>query len=119
MACTFEYRAPEALLFDKHYGREIDIWALGVVFYYILTGKFLYNTSDNIDAIEEIFKIFGTPINTDWIIPYSYEAIKNLRNRNRNEAYINKVFGEYPYILSCFTYDPKLRPSTSQLLEMI
>lgn len=112
MACTFEYRSPEALLFNKHYGREIDIWALGVVFYYILTGKFLYDTNDDIKALKEIFKIFGSSLT----LPYGFPKLPIYP---RNEAYINEIFGEYPYILSCFTYDPKLRPSTSQLLEMI
>lgn len=39
---SFSYRAPELLLGTKHYGYEVDIWALGCIFYCIRTGSRLF-----------------------------------------------------------------------------
>lgn len=34
---TYEYMAPE-MIFDRSYGHEIDIWALGILLYELLHG---------------------------------------------------------------------------------
>ena len=33
------YRAPELLIGDTQYGREVDIWAIGCLYAEMLTGK--------------------------------------------------------------------------------
>jgi len=112
MACTYDYRAPEALLGDQHYNEKVDIWAVGVVFYYILTKKFIiadYNRGDDLGALNDIFKIFGTPVELD------HQYFKS-RQHPRNQTYLNKVFGQYPFILQCFIFDYNKRPSANQLL---
>jgi mitogen-activated protein kinase 1/3 len=37
---TRPYRAPEAILLDKHYNKGVDIWALGVIIYELLAFVF-------------------------------------------------------------------------------
>lgn len=34
---TYAYRPPEILLGDKNYGKNVDVWSLGCVFFYIYT----------------------------------------------------------------------------------
>jgi serine/threonine protein kinase len=120
MACTFTYRAPEALLLNRHYNYKVDIWALGVVFYYILTNKYLYNDYDNTEALNSIFKIFGTPDIQEYPELYKYQYVQYLSKYPRNFKYIDDVFGQYKQmILPCFVYDFNKRPNTTQLLDII
>lgn len=120
MAATFNYRAPEALLRSKHYNKKIDIWALGVVFYYILTnGKSIVTKYDNIGALIEIFKIFGTPNN--WSLydnSFIKRSIKDIYPNNY--AMIDQIFSIYTQMITpCFIYDPDKRPNTTQLLNIL
>ena len=55
------YRAPECLLTDGCYGAEMDIWGAGCVLFEITTLYPLFPGSDEIDQINRIHKILGTP----------------------------------------------------------
>jgi len=55
------YRAPECLLTDGHYGPEMDIWGAGCVFFEIIALHPLFPGSDEIDQINRIHKILGSP----------------------------------------------------------
>jgi RIO-like serine/threonine protein kinase len=120
MACTFTYRAPEALLLNRHYNYKVDIWALGVVFYYVLTNKYLYNDYDNVEALDSIFKIFGTPDIHEYAELYKCPYVNVFSQYPRNFKYIDEVFGQYKQmIVPCFVYDFNKRPDTTQLLNIL
>jgi cyclin-dependent kinase-like len=36
------YRAPELLVRDMHYGKAIDVWAIGCIFLELVTGRALF-----------------------------------------------------------------------------
>lgn len=55
------YRAPECLLTDGCYGPEMDIWGAGCVLFEIITLYPLFPGSDEVDQINRIHKILGTP----------------------------------------------------------
>eukprot|EP00814_Leptocylindrus_danicus_P010342 CAMPEP_0116018740 /NCGR_PEP_ID=MMETSP0321-20121206/8825_1 /TAXON_ID=163516 /ORGANISM="Leptocylindrus danicus var. danicus, Strain B650" /LENGTH=429 /DNA_ID=CAMNT_0003489185 /DNA_START=979 /DNA_END=2269 /DNA_ORIENTATION=+ len=55
------YRAPECLLTDGSYGPEMDIWGAGCVFFEIMTLYPLFPGNDEIDQINRIHNILGTP----------------------------------------------------------
>ena len=55
------YRAPECLLTDGTYGPEMDIWGAGCVFFEIMTLYPLFPGNDEIDQINRIHNIVGTP----------------------------------------------------------
>lgn len=120
MASTFPYRAPEAL-FGLNYNYKIDIWALGCVFYYIFTKKYIVmedNWNMDTDALNDIFKLFGTPTDKEW------PGIDYLINDNylsyydKKEKYLRQVFGQYyDFIMPCFILNPANRPDTIQLLK--
>lgn len=55
------YRAPECLLTDGYYGAEMDIWAAGCVLFEVIALYPLFPGSDEVDQINKIHKILGSP----------------------------------------------------------
>jgi hypothetical protein len=68
MANTINYRPPECLLFEyQRYDQKIDIWALGCVFFYIITEREFVNFffDNNKSLLIKIFNQLGTPSNKE------------------------------------------------------
>lgn len=42
MVGSLFYRAPELLMGVRKYGAEVDVWALGCIFHYMVTGNILF-----------------------------------------------------------------------------
>ncbi|CAM9192456.1 unnamed protein product, partial [Ectocarpus fasciculatus] len=55
------YRAPECLLTDGYYGPEMDLWGAGCVFFEITSLYPLFPGSNEVDQINRIHKVLGTP----------------------------------------------------------
>lgn len=55
------YRAPECLLTDGYYGPEMDIWGAGCVMFEITSLYPLFPGSNEVDQINRIHKVLGTP----------------------------------------------------------
>lgn len=55
------YRAPECLLTNGFYGPKMDIWALGCCFYELLTFSPLFPGDNELDQLDKIHEILGTP----------------------------------------------------------
>ena len=55
------YRSPECLLTDGYYNYKMDIWGLGCVFFEILTLTPLFPGDDEIDEVNKINQIMGSP----------------------------------------------------------
>ena len=55
------YRSPECLLTDGYYNYKMDIWGLGCVFFEILTLVPLFPGDDEIDEVNKINSILGSP----------------------------------------------------------
>ena len=53
------YRAPELLIGDTQYGREVDIWAIGCLYAETLTGDPLFPGESDIDQLFQITKLMG------------------------------------------------------------
>ncbi|KAJ9591982.1 hypothetical protein L9F63_001494 [Diploptera punctata] len=58
------YRAPELLVGDTKYGREVDIWAVGCLFAEMMTGDPLFPGDSDIDQLYQITKVLGQNIRT-------------------------------------------------------
>jgi len=61
------YRAPECLLTDGHYGPKMDVWGAGCVLYEIVVMKPLFPGKDEMDQINRIHKVLGSPSLKDWM----------------------------------------------------
>ena len=59
------YRAPECLLTDGYYSKEMDIWATGCVMYEVITLQPLFPGQNEIDQLDLIHQTFGTPSISD------------------------------------------------------
>ena len=55
------YRAPECLLTDGYYNYKMDIWGLGCVFFEMLTLFPLFPGDNEIDQVNKIHNILGSP----------------------------------------------------------
>jgi renal tumor antigen len=55
------YRAPECLLTDGYYGPEMDLWGTGCVMFEITSLYPLFPGSNELDQINRIHKVLGTP----------------------------------------------------------
>jgi serine/threonine protein kinase len=58
---TLAYRAPELLLNSSKYNSSIDIWSLGCILSEIILGYPLFQGESEIDQLNRIFRLFGTP----------------------------------------------------------
>lgn len=63
---TLNYRAPEILLGESFYGKEIDMWSLGCVFVELVTGRSLFKSSSDKQLLAEICHVLGTPNELTW-----------------------------------------------------
>lgn len=76
---TLWYRAPEMLLGQDYYTVAVDMWSVGCIFYELLTKKTLFAGQSEIDQIQTIFRILGTPNEQRWEGFNDLPAIKKFR----------------------------------------
>ena len=55
------YRAPECLLTNGYYDYKMDIWGIGCVFYELASLQPLFPGANELDQIEKIHGVMGTP----------------------------------------------------------
>ncbi|AGO10631.1 AaceriABR177Cp [[Ashbya] aceris (nom. inval.)] len=60
------YRAPELVLGDKNYTTAVDIWGIGCVFAEFFEKRPILQGKTDIDQGHVIFKLMGTPSDSDW-----------------------------------------------------
>lgn len=72
------YRAPEAMLTMGFYGPPVDIWAVGCIFYEILTLKPLFPGENQPDQLSKIHHVLGSP---------SKDALKRMKHLNANVVF--------------------------------
>ncbi len=63
---TTYWRAPELFLKDQNYSGAVDVWSLGVMLMDVLVGKHVLAATSEIDELEKIFQLLGTPTESDW-----------------------------------------------------
>ena len=63
---TLWYRAPEILLGQKVYSTPVDIWSVGCIFAEMAQRRPLFAGDCEIDQIFKIFRIMGTPKESNW-----------------------------------------------------
>ncbi|KAJ2490775.1 kinase subunit of RNA polymerase II carboxy-terminal domain kinase I [Coemansia sp. RSA 2050] len=119
---TLWYRPPELLLGTTLYGPEVDIWSLGCVLLELFTKKPAFQGQNDIDQLEQIFKLLGTPTPTIWDslkkLPWACYMTPNTRYENRMRLMLSsKMSASAVDLISwMLSLDPAARPSAAQCL---
>nr|POE64899.1 cyclin-dependent kinase 1 [Quercus suber] len=125
---TLWYRAPEILLGGRQYSTGVDMWSVGCIFAEMATRKPLFPGDSEIDEIFKIFKLLGTPTETEWPGVTSFPDFKESFpkwERKHDEELVNadgiKVLGEEGLNLleSLLVYDPAGRISAKQAVKLL
>ena len=117
------YRAPECLLTDGYYNYKMDIWGVGCVFYELLTLEPIFPGDDEIDQVNKINYILGSPPEDLF-----EKFVKNSAHRNEFNFEYQKGIGIHRYlnhvssdvvdlISKMLIYDPDLRPTARECLN--
>ncbi|KAM4826649.1 sperm motility kinase 3A-like isoform 1-T3 [Thomomys bottae] len=86
------FRPPEMFLRERYDACKVDVWSLGVLLYFITTGKFPFEGRD-------VIQIRSLVLNTKYVVPYYLSA--------KGQTVISQLL----------TADPKQRPNTEQIME--
>lgn len=116
------YRAPECLLTSGFYGPKMDVWALGCVFYEILTFNPLFPGDNELDQLHKIHEIIGTPSSKllgrfkHCNIDFEFQKKKPIGFHN-----LVPMLSEYgvDVLKKTLTYHPDMRLSAKKLVEHI
>ncbi len=117
------YRAPECLLTDGEYGAEVDVWGAGCVIFELIALSPLFPGSDEIDQINKIHQILGSPPPLVWM-KLKISGSRNLRIDF--PVYRGTGFGNLiprarqdsiSFLYGTLKYDPTERITAAQALE--
>lgn len=114
------YRAPESLLTAGYYGPKIDVWALGCVFYELLTLQPLFPGDNELDQLFKIHDVLGVPSERTYrrfrhaTIPYEFPRRQATGLHNLVPSLSQNGFNVLERTLH---YLPDSRVSASALME--
>ncbi|CAG9320242.1 CDKL2_2 [Blepharisma stoltei] len=118
------YRAPELLVGDTRYGKEIDIWAVGCLFAELLTGQPLFPGDNDLDTLYKIMKLCGGNLPEKYVTAFQNNPIYQGLDLplNNLESVIKKKFYFLPdpsisFLKACLVYDQHQRPTCQELLD--
>lgn len=116
------YRAPECLLTSGFYGSKMDIWALGCVYFEILTFSPLFPGDNELDQLHKIHDIIGTPA-SKLLERFKHCNVDFEFPKKKAQGFHNLVpmLSEYgvDILKKTLVYHPDTRISTKKLLEHI
>jgi len=113
---TLWYRAPELLLGIKEYSTFIDVWSIGCIFGELLLMEPLFPGKSEVDELNRIFKLLGTPSEKVWP---GYKELPGVQKMKFVDYPISHLRDKFPdkmlseqglkMLKSLLEYDPKKR----------
>jgi len=123
LVVTLWYRAPELLLGAKKYTPAIDMWSVGCIFAEIITKQPLLPGRSEIDQLDKIFKLLGSPNEKIWPglselpnakkINFGLQPYNNLKNRFSGQI----TESCFDLLNRMLTYDPTKRITAAEALQ--
>ncbi|PWZ04150.1 hypothetical protein Zm00014a_036844 [Zea mays] len=126
---TLWYRAPELLLGAKEYSTAIDMWSLGCIMAELLSKEPLFTGKSEIDQLDKIFRILGTPNEERWhgcskLPGFKGNFVKRPYNRLRDKFPAVSFTGGltlseagFDLLNRLLAYDPEKRISAADALN--
>ncbi|KAI8906775.1 kinase-like domain-containing protein [Gorgonomyces haynaldii] len=119
---TVWYRSPELLLGTKSYNTSIDMWAVGCIFGELLRAKPLLPGKDEINQIERICDLLGSPTTDIWPDLISMPLYGKIKLPEYEYDNVSVVFSEFSkatrnLIKDLLIYDPDQRISARKALK--
>ena len=117
---TLWYRAPELLLGAKEYGPAIDMWSVGCILAELLNGRPLFPGRSQIDQLQLIFQIMGTPTQKIWPDLVKLPVMKQCKFETHKFNFLRKkcpksLTRQGFYMLNkLLVYDPKRRVTAEE-----
>lgn len=128
---TLWYRPIELLFGTNYYGPEIDMWSIGCIFGELLKKQAMIQGQGELDQIDKIFKLLGSPTEEVWPGFASLQNASVLRWKNKEPP---TIYDEYPMnsfsghmtfldqngfdlLRGLLTLDPKTRLSAEEALK--
>lgn len=117
------YRSPELLVGDTQYGPPVDIWAIGCVFYELITGQPLWPGRSDVDQLYLIRKTLGDllPRHMQVFSTNSFFNGMTIPTPDRMEPLGQKVphisAQAMSFLKGCFAMDPSQRLTCEGLLD--
>ncbi|KAJ0976983.1 hypothetical protein J5N97_012457 [Dioscorea zingiberensis] len=129
LVVTLWYRAPELLLGAKQYSTAIDMWSLGCIMAELLTKEPLFNGKSEMDQLDKIFKMLGTPNEEIWpgFSKLGHPNVKFIKQKGDKlrDKFRPTSFSGHPILslsgldllrrLLC--YDPEMRITAEEALQ--
>ncbi|KAF7136565.1 hypothetical protein RHSIM_Rhsim08G0186500 [Rhododendron simsii] len=129
LVVTLWYRAPELLLGAKQYSTAIDMWSVGCIMAELLAKQPLFSGKTEIEQLDKIFRILGTPNEKMWTgfsnLPGAkFKFAKHSRNTLRDKFPPMSFKGSpvlseqgVDLLSQLLTYDPEKRISAQDALK--
>ncbi|CAO2829427.1 unnamed protein product [Amaranthus hypochondriacus] len=129
LVVTLWYRSPELLLGAKEYSTAIDMWSLGCIMAELLSKDPLFNGKSEIEQLNKIFRILGTPNETIWpgfskLPKVNYNFVKHQYNQLRKKFPATSFTGSpvlsdagFDLLNRLLTYDPEKRITVDAALK--
>jgi serine/threonine protein kinase len=118
---TLWYRAPEILLGSKLYSIGIDVWSVGCIAAEMCARRPLFPGDSEIDELQRIFRILGTPTEETWPgvtrLPAYKGSFPKCPRRNLAEVIPNADPLALDLIEKMLIYDPAKRISARAALD--
>lgn len=118
---TLWYRCPEILLGCDVYDTSVDLWSAGTIMAEMLTHNPLFVGDSEIATIFKIFRLLGTPDDTNWPGVRSLKNYSSTFPRWKGEGIASKVTGIPPRTLNLLTnlvtLEPRSRLSALEALR--
>jgi renal tumor antigen len=115
------YRAPECLLTNGYYGAEMDVWGIGCVLFEIVALFPLFPGTNELDQIERVHNILGTPAPEVLDVFKKHGSHLNIVFEHKQGTGIDSLLSHVSkdcvdLIKRLITYNPEQRPATAEAL---
>jgi cyclin-dependent kinase 12/13 len=100
---TLWYRPPELLLGSQSYGPAVDMWSAGCIFAELLQGKAILTGKNEMEQLDLIFKLCGTPTSTEWPDVDKLPWSKSFLSRKPYPRRVQEVFRRSPQVCCVFS----------------